>query len=42
MEESLTAFYSSDNKIREAQELEQLRQSAERKAATTPGLVTPP
>ena len=42
MEESLTAFYSSDNKIREAQELEQLRKSAERKAATTPGLVPAP
>jgi len=42
MEESLTAFYSSDNKIRDAQELEQLRKSAERKAATTPGLVPPP
>jgi len=42
MEESLTAFYSSDNKIREAQELEQLRKSAERKAAITPGLVPPP
>ena len=42
MEESLTAFYSSDNKIREAQELEQLRKSAERKAAKTPGLVSPP
>ncbi|MEJ7595133.1 MAG: hypothetical protein WKF77_26715 [Planctomycetaceae bacterium] len=42
MEESLTAFYSSDNKIREAQELEQLRKSAERKAAATPGLVPPP
>ncbi len=37
MEESLTAFYSSENKIREAQELEQLR-----KAATTPGRVPPP
>ena len=42
MEESLTAFYSSDNKIREAQELEQLRKSAERKAAKTPDLVPPP
>ena len=42
MEASLTAFYSSDNKIREAQELEQLRKSAERKAATTPGLVPTP
>ena len=42
MEESLTAFYSSDNKIREAQELEQLRKSAERKAAIAPGLVAPP
>ena len=37
MEESLTAFYSSENKLREAQELEQLR-----KAATTPGRVPPP
>lgn len=42
MEESLTAFYSSDNKLREAQELEQLRKSAERKATTTPGLVPAP
>lgn len=42
MEDSLTAFYSSDNKLREAQELEQLRKSAERKAATTPGVVPPP
>ena len=42
MEESLTAFYSSENKIREAQELEQLRRFAERKAATTPGVVPPP
>lgn len=36
MAESLTVFYSSDNKIREAQELEELRQIAERKAAVIP------
>ena len=41
MEESLTKFYSSDNKIREAQELEQLRKTAKMQpaATVTPGLV---
>ena len=39
MAESLTVFYSSDNKIREAQELEELRQIAERKAAVIPAPV---
>lgn len=39
MEDSLTAFYSSDNKIKEAQELEKLRQFAERKAAAGPAVV---
>lgn len=34
MEESLTKFYSSDNKIREAQELDQLRRSASLPAST--------
>lgn len=42
MEDSLTAFFSSDNKIREAQELEQLRKFAERKATTTPSVVPTP
>ena len=42
MEKSLTEFYSTDNKIREAEELDKLRTSAERKAAITPGLVAPP
>jgi len=41
MAESLTAFYNSDNKIREAQELEELRQVAERKAAAMPTPVPP-
>ena len=36
MEESLTKFYSSDNKIREAQELEQLRKSASLPASKAP------
>lgn len=41
MEESLTKFYSSDNKIREAQELDQLRKTANMQPAATraPGLV---
>jgi|GEM_PF-346939 len=41
MEESLTKFYSSDNKIREAQELDQLRKTAKMQpsATVTPGLV---
>ena len=41
MEESLTKFYSSDNKIREAQELDQLRKTAKLQPAATkaPGLV---
>ena len=41
MEESLTKFYSSDNKIREAQELDQLRKTANMQpsAAKAPGLV---
>ena len=43
MEESLTKFYGSDNKIREAQELDQLRRSANMEPAATkvPGLVRP-
>lgn len=41
MEESLTKFYSSDNKIREAQELDQLRKTANMQPSATqaPGLV---
>jgi hypothetical protein len=41
MEESLTKFYSSDNKIREAQELDQLRKAANMQPTATqvPGLV---
>jgi hypothetical protein len=39
MEESLAAFYSSDNRIRQAQEIEQLRQSAESKSDSIPGAV---
>lgn len=41
MEESLTKFYSSDNKIREAEELNQLRKIAKMQPAATkgPGLV---
>jgi len=37
----LTKFYSSDNKIREAQELDQLRKTAKMQpsATVTPGLV---
>ncbi len=38
MEESLAAFYSSDNKVKEAQELEELRRFAERKATATPSV----
>lgn len=37
MEESLAAFYSSENKIRDAQNLEELRQSVERKGDSIPG-----
>ena len=41
MAESLTAFYSSDNKIREAKDLEKLREVAERKADAIPTPATP-
>ncbi len=41
MEESLTKFYGSDNKVREAQELDQLRKTANMQPSATkaPGLV---
>ena len=39
MEDSLTAFYGSETKIKEAEELEKLRQFAERKAASGPAAV---
>ncbi|MEZ6032996.1 MAG: hypothetical protein R3C17_07875 [Planctomycetaceae bacterium] len=41
MEESLTAFYSSENKLREAEELEKLRSAAtiQSTAVNAPGLV---